>query len=189
VIGLLRRQSTRSQPIATRRLHLVTITRELLGAEHAGRQMLARALHAQIPPDWPPQHWEPHVRAHIVTQLEAHPESVGWHRYMLLPGPWETLIGCLGAFPCAPGDVEIGYSVADSYQRQGFGTEAAHAFVLWLLAQPSIHSVTAQTFESMPESIKVMERCGLRYIGAGDQPGTVRYRRWKEASAGMRASR
>ena len=52
-------------------------------------------------------------------------------------------------------------SVLPSFQRQGYGTEAARAFVDWLLERPEIHSVSAQTFETMPESVKVMQRCGM----------------------------
>lgn len=179
MIGLRRRARVTPGPIETRRLRLMAITPELVQAETAGTAELSNALGAEISEEWPPEHWDPHVRAHILGQFLEHPESVGWHRYMLLGGRPELLIGCLGAFPCAVGDVEIGYSVVSSFQRRGFGTEAAAAFVLWLLEQPNIRSVSAQTYTTMPESIKVMERCGMRFIGQGDQEGTVRYRRWR----------
>jgi len=39
--------------------------------------------------------------------------------------------------------------------------------------------VSAQTYPSLPESIKVMERCGMEFVGVGDDPGTVRYRRMR----------
>lgn len=178
---LLRRQRAKAAPVSieTRRLVLVGITPKLIAAETEGLLELGRGLEAKITRDWPPEHWEPHVRTHMLAQFAAHPESVGWHRYALLRGFPMLLVGCLGAFPCAAGDVEIGYSVVTSYQRQGIGTEAALAFVEWLLEQPSIRSVSAQTYESLPESIKVMQRCGMRWIGEGDEPGTVRYRRWR----------
>jgi RimJ/RimL family protein N-acetyltransferase len=140
---------------------------------------LGRKLHAEIGKEWPPEHWEPHVRTHILTQFETHPESVGWHRYVLLNRHAPVLVGCLGAFPCAAGDVEVGYSVVPSYQRQGIGTEAANAFIEWLLQQPTIRTVSAQTFETMPQSIKVMQRCGMKWIGQGDEAGMVKYRRWR----------
>jgi RimJ/RimL family protein N-acetyltransferase len=37
--------------------------------------------------------------------------------------------------------------------------------------------VSAQTYPSLPESIKVMERCGMTYVGPGEDEGTVRYQR------------
>lgn len=179
MIGLLRRSKKAPKVAETARLQLVPITPELIAAEEKGIPALSEALGAQITSDWPPEHWGPHVRIHMLAQFADHPETVGWHRYVLLAGSPPQLVGCLGAFPCAAGDVEIGYSVVNSFQRRGFATEAASAFVEWLLREPSVHSVSAQTYPSLPESIKVMERCGMKFIGAGDQENTVRYRRWR----------
>ena len=191
MIGLRSRLRRAPAPIPTQRLYLEPITVALLEAEEAGLDVLGRKLRAAITEEWPPEHWEPHVRTHIVAQFKAQPETIGWHRYMVLSGASSMilagprlLIGCLGAFPCAAGDVEIGYSVLPSFQRQGYGTEAARAFVDWLLERPEIHSVSAQTFETMPESVKVMQRCGMLCVGRGDEAGTVRYRRWRRTDEG-----
>jgi RimJ/RimL family protein N-acetyltransferase len=96
---------------------------------------------------------------------------------LLADGGQRVLIGAVGGFPKPEGDVEIGYSTLSSFQRKGYGTEAARALVSWLLTQKDVQSVSAQTYLSLPESIKVMERCGMTYVGRGDDEGTVRYRR------------
>jgi [ribosomal protein S5]-alanine N-acetyltransferase len=180
MIGVLRRPRRGIQPIVTRRLHLVPMTVALLDAEAHDNWRLGEALNAQLAADWPPEHWEPPVRAHIVAQLTAKPETSGWHRYMLLSGGVKpVLVGCLGAFPCSAGDVELGYSVANSHQKRGFATEAALGLMEWLFEQPAVHSVSAQAYQTSPASVKVMERCGMRFVGAGDEAGTVRYRRWR----------
>ncbi len=180
MISLLRRPRKDIPPVETSRLRLVAMTASLLGTEGNDAWHLCEALKAGLAPDWPAEHWEPAVRAHIVAQLTAQPETAGWHRYMLLEnGSRPLLVGCLGAFPCAAGDVELGYSVVSSQQRRGLATEAALGLIGWLFQQPAIHSVSAQAYETSPASIKVMERCGLRFVGAGDEAGTVRYRRWR----------
>jgi [ribosomal protein S5]-alanine N-acetyltransferase len=179
VIGLLRRVRRGVEPILTRRLQLVAMTSALLNAEAHDDWHLREALRARLAPDWPPEHWEPPVRAHILAQLTTQPETVGWHRYMLLVESKPVLVGCVGAFPCAAGDVELGYSVATSFQRRGYATEAAGGLIAWLLQQPSVHSVSAQAYETSPASVTVMQRCGMRLVGAGDEAGTVRYRRWR----------
>ena len=46
-------------------------------------------------------------------------------------------------------------------------------------AQEGVQSVSAQTYPRIPESIKVMERCGMSFVGEGDDVGTVRYRRMR----------
>ena len=128
--------------------------------------------------EWPPADWEQHVLEMIYAQAMEKPESLGWHRYVLLrESKGKTLIGCVGGFPKAEGVVEIGYSTLPGFQRKGFGSEAAKTLVAWLLRQKDVKAVTAQTFAESAESIKVMQRCGMTFVGDGDDPGTVRYRR------------
>jgi len=175
MIRLLRR---RVGDLTTARLRLVAITPAMLKADEAGDGSLAKILGAEVTTEWPPEHWEPHVYHFIEKQYEDEPRTRGWHRYVLLPkGRGWVLIGAVGAFPKLEGDAEIGYSTIRSYQRQGYGTEAARALVEWLLTQKNVKSVSAQTYPRLPESIKVMERCGMTYVGPGEDEGTVRYQR------------
>lgn len=179
MISLLRR---RVKDLRTERLRLVTITPAMLKAEEAADGSLGKMLSADVTREWPPEHWEPHVYHFIAKQYDDEPRTHGWHRYVLLPNgrgtaqPY-TLIGAVGAFPKLDGDAEIGYSTLPSYQRRGYGTEAARALVGWLLTQKDVESVSAQTYPRLPESIKVMERCGMTYAGPGEDEGTVRYLR------------
>ena len=180
MIGLLRRSRQLIQPILTSRLCLVAMTSSLVTAEAHDDWQLSESLRSRLAPDWPPELWEPPVRAHILAQLTEQPETMGWHRYMLLRGPTEPLlVGCLGGFPCQSGDVELGYSVVDSQQRRGLATEAVQGLVQWLFQQSAVHSVSAQAYETSAGSVKVMQRCGMRFVGSGEEQGTVRYRRWR----------
>ena len=175
MIALLQRKV---RDLMTQRLRLVAITPAMLKADEAADGSLGRILSAEVTAEWPPEHWEPHVYHFIEKQYEDEPRTRGWHRYVLLPkGRSWVLIGAVGAFPKLEGDAEIGYSTIPSYQRKGYGTEAARALVEWLLTQKDVKSVSAQTYPSLPESIKVMERCGMTYVGAGEDEGTVRYLR------------
>ena len=179
IAALRRRLQPAVAPIHTERLRLVSIMPAMLEAEGVNAATLAAALKVQVPTDWPPEHWEPAVWAHIGAQFAAQPETLGWHRYIVSERKPFALLGCLGGFPCAAGDVELGYSVIDSAQRQGYGSEAVAALTAWLLRRPAVHSVSAQAFETPPGSVRVMQRCGMHFVGAGDQPGTVRYRLWR----------
>ena len=174
MIRLLRR---RIGDLKTQRLRLVAITPAMLKADEAANGSLAKILGAQVTTEWPPEHWEPHVYHFIEKQYVDEPHTRGWHRYMVLQGRHATLIGAVGGFPKLEGDVEIGYSTIPSFQRKGYGTEAAQALVEWLLTQQDVKSVSAQTYPRLPESIKVMERCGMTYVGPGEDDGTVRYQR------------
>ena len=164
-------------------LRLVAITSEMLAAEHSGDAAgLGSLLRAKLTPEWPPADWEPHVYRIIQKQYEECPGSFGWHRYVVLDGGLgrsRTLVGAIGGFPRAQRDVEIGYSTLPAFQRRGYATASARTLVDWLLTQEGVESVSAQTYPRLPESIKVMERCGMRYVGEGDDVGTVRYRRMR----------
>ena len=180
--ALLRRWTAQARPLCTERLQLVAITPAMLNAESMGRAALEQELGVRVPPEWPPQLWETHVWLHIAAQFEAAPATLGWHRYIIAGGSEARLVGCIGGFPGPHGDVEIGYSVTDGEQRRGYGTEAAGALTAWLLERPEVRSVSAQAYATAPWSIKVMQRCGMQPVGAGDEPETVRYRRWRRGA-------
>jgi ribosomal-protein-alanine N-acetyltransferase len=192
VIGLLKRSTSyglpgrwfRATDLKTGQLRLVAIAEDMLWAEQEGNvAALGRRLQSDVTAEWPPVDWQPHVYGFILQQYEERPESFGWHRYVLLEdiaGRRKTLIGAVGGFPKPNGDVEIGYSTLPEFQRRGYATAFAKKLTEWLLTREDVRSVSAQTFSWMTESIKVMERCGMEYVGDGDDPGTVRYRRVKQ---------
>ena len=182
VLGLPPR-SARVAELKAGPLRLVAITSEMLAAEHSGDAAgLGGLLRAKLTQEWPPVDWEPHVYRIIQKQYDECPASFGWHRYVVLDGGLgrsRTLVGAIGGFPRAQRDVEIGYSTLPGFQRRGYATASARTLVDWLLTQEGVESVSAQTYPRIPESIKVMERCGMSYAGEGDDPGTVRYRRMR----------
>ena len=180
VLGLNPR-TARVAELKAGNLRLVAITTEMLAAEHDGDAAgLGSLLRARLTSEWPPVDWEPHVYRIIQKQYDEWPGSFGWHRYVVLDGGFgkaRTLVGAIGGFPKAEGDVEIGYSTLPAFQRRGYATAAARTLVDWLLKLEGVQSVSAQTYPRVVESIKVMERCGMSFVGEGDDPGTVRYRR------------
>lgn len=161
--------------ILTLRLRLVTITPALLDAETESYAALASALHARVPPEWPDSNWEPHVFAFLRTLFAEHPETLGWSRYVVLPAPQPVLIGTVGAFPLTSEEAETGYAILGPWQRNGYATEATQA-LLRMLSSQGIRSAVAHTFPHMRESLRVMEKCGMHFDGAGTEEGTVRYR-------------
>jgi RimJ/RimL family protein N-acetyltransferase len=160
---------------------MVSITSPMLLAERAGDYAkLGELLHARVTGEWPPAEWEPHVYEFILKQYEEAPQTEGWHRYVVLCdglGTNRTLVGAVGAFPKGNGEAEIGYSTLPEFQRRGYATACAKTLVEWLLRCDEVSAVIACTYPQLSESIKIMERCGMDYVGVGDEPGTVKYRR------------
>jgi [ribosomal protein S5]-alanine N-acetyltransferase len=165
--------------ILTARLALIAITPEALQSEQLADGRLGSITSAAVPAEWPPEHWEPHVFELLLTRFAADSTEVGWHRYIALRHDGSrTLIGTMGGFRKAetPEECEVGYSVVPEFQGNGYATEATQAMMEWALAHPYLRAISAQTFPSLPKSIRVMEKCGMEFAGAGDEEGTVRYR-------------
>jgi RimJ/RimL family protein N-acetyltransferase len=170
------------QEIRTPRLALIALTPESVRAERAANgdfHLLSQTIGCTIHSEWPPQHWEPHVLVFILDQFAAHPDQIGWHRYVALAEPdgTRTLIGCLGAFAKDPlTTCEIGYSILPSFEGRGYTTEGTRALINHLRSDARLTSIIAHTFPALAGSIRVMEKCGLVFDGDGDEPGTIRYR-------------
>jgi [ribosomal protein S5]-alanine N-acetyltransferase len=162
--------------ILTPHLRLVSITLDLLDVDEAGDTAgLARLLQAVVPPEWPPEHWEPHVFPFFRSQFANHPHTIGWSRYVVTRHQ-PTLIGTLGGFPRTPEEAEIGYGILPPWQRKGFATEGLRALLTELFREPGVILATAQTFPHLAASLGVLAKCGFQAAGEGDDPGAVRFR-------------
>ncbi|HTV15632.1 MAG TPA: GNAT family protein [Acidobacteriaceae bacterium] len=159
--------------ILTERLRLVAITPPLMLMESV---ILSALLDAEVPDSWPPEHWEPHVFDFMRKQQIRTPWAAGWNRYVLLRSPKPVVIGTLGGFPRTETEAEIGYSILSSWQRRGLATEGTRALIREILSLERIQTLTAQTFPSLPASLRVLEKCGFRFAGPGEEAGSVRYR-------------
>ena len=168
--------------IRTSRLILIPLTRESILAEQSANgdyREFSEQIGCRIHPEWPPEHWEPHVFDFFLAQFDRYPEQAGWNRYVALPQADGTrqLIGSLGAFSKIddPLIAEIGYGILPSFEGQGFATEGTRA-VIELLRLHEVESVIAHTFPTLKRSLRAMEKCGLTFDGDGEEQGTVRYR-------------
>jgi len=160
--------------ILTPRLRLVAIVPALLRVEG---EALAQAVSAEIPPTWPPEHWEPHVFDFLDALYERAPFSMAWTRYVVTRAEPATLIGTLGGFPRTETEAEVGYSILPPWQRQGLATEGLRALMDEIRKRESVETFTAQTYPHLVASVRVLEKCGFAPAGAGDEQGTVRYSR------------
>ncbi|ADW67947.1 GCN5-related N-acetyltransferase [Granulicella tundricola MP5ACTX9] len=170
----------RSDDIVTDRLCLISITPESAGAEKAADGRLGEVTGADVAEGWPPENWEPHVFDWLLAQFAADAGCVGWNRYIALRDGdgGRTLIGTVGGFRKAESmsECEVGYSVVDEYQGLGYATEALEGLMAWIWEDETVASVCAQTFPALAGSVRVMEKCGMRLVGAGFEDGTVLYR-------------
>lgn len=124
--------STR-QTIHTSRLELVAASVELAEAEINNLAELSEMLSAPKPASWPPPLNDEHSQRHFLESLrKAQPADAGWNLWFCIRREPRELLGNAG-FKARPKDgfVEIGYSMLQVHQRNGYCTEAVKALIDW----------------------------------------------------------
>ena len=163
--------------IKSRRLNLIAATSELIRLDVDDRKLLSEALGVEISESWPPDLYGPQAMKFALTQLGDISEQ-GWSFwYLLTPGDAGDLIGICGfkGRPDEAGSVEIGYSILSNYQCLGYATEAVARLVGWAFSHNNVNEVCAETLPHLIQSIRVLEKNGFVYTGAGSETGVIRY--------------
>jgi ribosomal-protein-alanine N-acetyltransferase len=70
--------------------------------------------------------------------------------------------------------VEVGYSLLPAYQNKGFATEATAALIA-AAYRNGAKQVLAETLPHLIASRRVMEKCGMVFVGPGSEDGVIRY--------------
>lgn len=168
--------------LQTARLDLVAATVEHLSAELENPQQLRTLLGSDIPPSWPPGEYDHHAMAFFHARLTEGGSAVagwyGWYaiRQATVDHP-ATLVASGGYFgpPSADGTVELGYSVVPEWRGHGYATELVNALSTRAFNVPEVRRILAEANVANAASIAVLERCGFRRVGAGHEPGYVRF--------------
>jgi len=158
----------------TERLDLRLGTRDAFAVAIDDRAALARVLGANVPGDWPVEHYDDGVREWCLNMLEANPETPWLLRYLILRET-NTVIGTCGGFKPSESTVVVGYSILPGHRRRGYATEATLALIDLAFSDPAVERVVADTYPELEASIGVMKKCGMTYYGPGDEEGTIRY--------------
>lgn len=153
---------------------------ELALAESGDRKKFSELLDADVPANWPPPLNDSDSLQWVINFFKANPGAVGWSLwYYLLDRPGKRRLamglGGLKGLPTPDGTAEVGYSVIPEFQRQGYAPEATKALIAWTFGHPQVTRVIAHTLPELQPSIRVMEKSGFTFTGAGEEPGTIRY--------------
>lgn len=164
--------------LESRRLRLITATPRLIAMDLKGRRALGEALSVNVPPNWPPELYDRNALEYAAAQLRDPAERNWSFRYLVErnsePGVLVGICGFKGR-PDSNGSVEIGYSMLPQYRNRGLATEAVSRLVAWAFSHGRVREVAAETFPHLRQSIRVMEKCGMRHSGPGSEHGVVRY--------------
>jgi RimJ/RimL family protein N-acetyltransferase len=169
--------------LKTSRLELVSGSYEHAHAEKFNRKKLSELLDAEIPIGWPPPLNDEQSMNFFLKYSEENPDAGGFtFWYIILPeGDSRKAIGNVGfkGMPDTTGTVEIGYSIMESHQRNGYAPEAVAVIVDWAFSQPGVKRVIAETLPELVASQRVLEKNRFQFIGEGSEPGVIRYERTK----------
>lgn len=172
--------------IETDRLRLVAQTKEITCAAITDKKLFGQLLNANVPGEWPHEMMRD-AEPYFADMLAKDPGSVGWWGWYIilrLPADKEDILmggaGFLG-YPSPEGTIVMGYSILKEFEGKGYTTEASKALIDWAFnhseVSPRVTCVAAETFPTLPLSIRVMEKCGLTFVGNGSEEGTIRYER------------
>ena len=165
--------------IRTARLRLEPALHSDLVAVGLGDAVLARTLGVAIAPDWAgPDAMDAIGRTR--DRLADDPDLAPWWMHFIIHEGDGTLIG-LGGFKGRPeaGQVEIGYEIAPAYRLRGLATEAARGMVDYAFADARVDHVLAHTLPVDSASTTILQRLGLRFIEAVDDPDDGPVWRWR----------
>ena len=158
--------------IETSRLKLIPCELSHFEAIINDESELAALLQVELAPEWLGFQAAREAMQPAYDYLESHPSAHGWWTYLFIHKPDRTLIG-LGGFKGAvnaEGMVEIGYAIAPSYRRRGLAREAAQGMIDFAFAYPEIKRVDAHTLPERNASTRVLEKVGMKYLGAVHDP-------------------
>ena len=174
--------------LVTLRLELIAATVKLAQAERNDLSAFAGLLEVPRPVSWPPPLNDEHSQQAFLASLQkAAPRDSGWNLWFCIRRDPRELLGNAG-FKGTPRDglVEIGYSMLEAHQRNGYCTEAVRALLGWALQQPAVKIVVAHTLPRLTPSIRVLEKCRFTFVGDGpieDGMRTIRYELTREGWA------
>ncbi|NJL22729.1 MAG: GNAT family N-acetyltransferase, partial [Leptolyngbyaceae cyanobacterium SM1_3_5] len=75
--------------------------------------------------------------------------------------------------------VEIGYSVAPSYQRRGFATSAARQLIEIAFKSKLVDCVCAHTLAERNASVSVLTKCGMIKVSERIDPDAGTLWKWE----------
>ena len=103
----------------------------------------------------------------IAKLTEREEEGSSYEFAICLKENPNKIIGCIALTDVHPKAkrAEMGYWVNRNYWKQGIATEAAKVMLKFGFENLGLHSVIARYFDINPASGRVMEKCGMKYVG------------------------
>ncbi len=115
--------------------------------------------------------------------LESDPDIAPWWMYMIVHKRDRAVVGTAG-YKGRPRNyhVEVGYSVAPSYQNLGIATETVKALTFNAKTHEDVELVIAHTLPQSSASTRVLTKCSFIHTTDIDDPDDGLVWRWEHQS-------
>jgi ribosomal-protein-alanine N-acetyltransferase len=152
--------------IDTARLNMIPFSPERMRLAIGDKAKLAEVCNVHVPEDWPGADIAEFLPA-LIVQLENEPIPADWIG-IIIHKEDRTIIGDMGlkGGPNEQGMVEVGYSIVPAYRNHGYATEMLRGLIRWAFVDKGIKAIIAECLDDNVGSIKVLEKAGLRRVGA-----------------------
>lgn len=143
-------------------------------------------LDAMMADDWPKV--AELVHRLVGRKLTATPVSVdelAWDGYFVIDAQSRDVVGSC-AFkgePTADGTVEIAYFTYPGFEGEGYATAMAAKLCALAGTSPAVKLIIAHTLPEASASTRVLEKCGMTFVGEVNDPEDGRVWRWEKELA------
>jgi RimJ/RimL family protein N-acetyltransferase len=102
----------------------------------------------------------------FIASMQAQPalEPGSWVQLAIASAASDELLGDIGLCLHANGDAELGFTLRQEAQGQGFATEALQGLVQQLLRLPAVARIVGVTDARNRASVRVLERLGMTLV-------------------------
>ena len=164
--------------LRTERLTLRPVPQSVAARLPDDRSGAAAILGVSLDDDWP--------LADVLDMMPVQASgsaATGFGVWVVVERAANVVVGDIGFIgpPDDAGSIEMGYSIVPSRRRRGYATEATTAITAWVLDQPGVSAVVAETEASNEASARVLTR--VRFAHTGATPTMVQ---WRLGRAGPR---
>jgi ribosomal-protein-alanine N-acetyltransferase len=112
--------------------------------------------------------------------LKSNPDALGWWTNPFIHVEDGALISTGGFKGAADeeGMVEIGYAIVPAYRGRGLTMEAAQGLVDHAFAHAHMKRIDAHTLAERNASARMLEKVGMKFVGAVNDPDQGELWRW-----------
>jgi len=164
--------------IETERLSIVPLTACELACYLNSPEDLVSTLGLQLPVAPLDDNLKDAIQNSFLPNLRNKNKNYLFHTlWIIVAKKQQCIIGgiCFHGEPNKEGEAEIGYGIDEAFQNSGYMTETLKGIIEWSRKANEIGSLLAETAVSNHSSVRVLDKCGFKYLNYNNENVIMRY--------------